>query len=103
MGSCVAYVNKSASPSIAASDAAKQNVSQAFAEEAKVAPSLLLRGLRPLGRQHTTLPCHPLLREGDNSPHAPSPVGVQCTRHQENSAGPKPQTLPNFLGAGRGI
>src|SRR5881396_2259135 len=63
--------------------------------------SLLLRGLRPLGRQHTTLPCHPLLREGDPLPHAPSPVGVQCTRHQENSAGPKPQTLPNFLGAGR--
>src|SRR2546425_7870277 len=27
--------------------------------------SLLLKGLRPLGRQHTTLPCHPLLREGD--------------------------------------
>ena len=34
-------------------------------EETKVAPSLLLRGLRPLRRQHTTLPCHPLLREGD--------------------------------------
>src|SRR3989442_12440723 len=33
-------------------------------EETKVAPSLLLRGLRPLGRQHRTLPCHPLTTRG---------------------------------------
>src|SRR5947209_10547311 len=37
-------------------------------EENNVAPSLLLRGLRPPGRQQPTLPCHPLLCEGDNSP-----------------------------------
>jgi len=44
MGSCVAYVDKSASPSIAASDTAKQSVSQAFAAEANVARSLLRSG-----------------------------------------------------------
>src|SRR2546428_10884967 len=53
--------------------------------EAKVAPSLLLRGLRPLGRQQRTLPCHPLLREGGALPHTPSPVGFNAPRHQEKS------------------
>ena len=44
MGSCVAYLSRSASPSIAAGDTAKQNVSQAFAGEAKVATRSCGRG-----------------------------------------------------------
>src|SRR5207244_4008835 len=51
----------------------------------------------------STRRCHvtPYYARAITLPRTPSPVGVQCTRHQENSAGPKPQTLPNFLGAGR--
>src|SRR5881396_260960 len=51
----------------------------------------------------STRRCHvtPYYARAITLPRAPSPVGVQCTRHQENSAGPKLQTLPNFLGAGR--
>src|SRR5213594_1452722 len=66
--------------------------------------SLLLKGLRPLGRQHTTLPCHPLLREGDPLPRAPSPVGVQSTKHQEMRLGAQttsPQS--HFLVPGEGF
>ena len=65
--------------------------------------SLLLRGLRPLGRQRNALPCHPLLREGDPLPRTPSPVGVQFAKHQRNEHGPKLRIRAHFSGAGRGI
>src|SRR2546426_1056035 len=53
--------------------------------EAKVAPSLLLRGLRPLGRQQRTLPCHPYYVREVPSLTLPSPWGFNASRHQEKS------------------
>src|SRR2546428_2513619 len=44
-------------------------------EENNVAPSLLLRGLRPLGRQQNALPCHPLTTRGRYPPSPPLPRG----------------------------
>src|SRR5438309_1033439 len=40
-----------------------------------VAPSLLLRGLRPLGRQQNALPCHPLTTRGRCPPSHTLPRG----------------------------
>ena len=66
--------------------------------------SLLLRGLRPLGRQQNTLPCHPLLREGGFPPSHSLPRGGSIPLGtQKNCAETTLLSQHNFSGAEGGI
>src|SRR2546426_7623044 len=66
--------------------------------------SLLLRGLRPLGRQQNTLPCHPLLREEGFPPSHSLPRGGSIPQGtQKNCAETTLRSQHNFSGAEGGI